>query len=314
MRLLVVNNLASGYGEGSVYDFVRSLAQDGDEVAIRSTDGTTDLRTFLHDAEEFDAVAAAGGDGTIAAVAHLLADTGIPLLPFPAGTANLLAMNLGLPTEPHALAKVARELRTMDFDLGEIALSDGERYGFSIMAGAGYDAAIMAGAAAAKKVLGPMAYFTSAFANATPQHARLKVTIDGNVVETDGVGVLVVNFSKIQFDLKVVHENLPRDGAFDVVVLHTKDAFGLIPAFINVVLDRTGEFPDRTDAFELHRGSSVRVEADPPLAVQFDGEVTDTTTPFSVSMLPKATRFVVGEEAERLFGEGELAQRPGGAA
>ena len=104
MRLLVVNNLASGYGEGSVYDFVRSLAQDGDEVAIRSTDGTTDLRTFLHDAEEFDAVAAAGGDGTIAAVAHLLADTGIPLLPFPAGTANLLAMNLGLPTEAHALA------------------------------------------------------------------------------------------------------------------------------------------------------------------------------------------------------------------
>ena len=75
MRLLVVNNLASGYGEGSVYDFVRSLAQDGDEVAIRSTDGTTDLRTFLHDAEEFDAVAAAGGDGTIAAVAHLLVDS-----------------------------------------------------------------------------------------------------------------------------------------------------------------------------------------------------------------------------------------------
>ncbi len=303
VKLLVVNNLASGYGEGSVYDFVRALTRDGDEVVIRSTDGTTDLRTFLYDAEDFDAVAAAGGDGTVSAVAYLLADTGIPLLPFPAGTANLLAMNLGLPTEPHALAKVARELRTMDFDLGEIALSDGERYGFSIMAGAGYDAAIMAGAAAAKKVLGPMAYFTSAFANATPQHARLKVTIDGNVVETDGVGVLVVNFSKIQFDLKVVHENLPRDGIFDVVVFHTKDAFGLIPAFINAVLDRTGDFPDRTDAFELYRGSSVKVEADPPLKVQFDGEVTETATPFSVSMMPRACTFVVGEECERLFRE-----------
>ena len=303
VKLLVVNNLASGYGEGSVYDFVRALTRDGDEVVIRSTDGTTDLRTFLYDAEDFDAVAAAGGDGTVSAVAYLLADTGIPLLPFPAGTANLLAMNLGLPTEPHALTKVARELRTMDFDLGEIALSDGERYGFSIMAGAGYDAAIMAGAAAAKKVLGPMAYFTSAFANATPQHARLKVTIDGNVVETDGVGVLVVNFSKIQFDLKVVHENLPRDGIFDVVVFHTKDAFGLIPAFINAVLDRTGDFPDRTDAFELYRGSSVKVEADPPLKVQFDGEVTETATPFSVSILPRACTFVVGEECERLFRE-----------
>lgn len=304
MKLLVVNNLASGYGEGSVYDFVRSLTVDGDEVTIRSTDGTTDLRTFLHDAEEFDAVAAAGGDGTVAAVAHLLADTGIPLLPFPAGTANLLAMNLGLPTEAHALAKLLRQMRTMDFDLGEITLADDKRHGFSIMAGAGYDAAIMAGAAASKKVLGPMAYFTSAFANATPPHARLRVTIDDNVVETDGVGVLVVNFSKIQFDLKVVHENLPRDGIFDVVVFHTKDAFGLIPAFINVVLDRGGDFPDRTDAVELYRGSEITVEADPPLMVQFDGEVTDTTTPFTVSMLPRACRFVVGEECERLFREG----------
>lgn len=307
MKLLVVNNLASGYGEGSVYDFVRALVEDGDEVVIRSTDGTTDLRTFLHDAEDFDMVAAAGGDGTVAAVAHLLADTGIPLLPFPAGTANLLAMNIGLPTEAHALAKLARQGRTMDFDLGEIELSDGKRHGFSIMAGAGYDAAIMAGAAAAKSILGPMAYFTSAVANATPPHAKLRVTIDDKVIETDGVGVLVVNFSKIQFDLKVVHENLPRDGIFDVAILHTKDAFGLIPAFISVVLDRGGDFPTRTDAVALYRGSSVRVEADPPLMVQFDGEVTDTTTPFTASMLPRACRLVVGDDTERLFREGGRA-------
>lgn len=303
MKLLVVNNLASGYGEGSVYDFVRSLVEDGDEVVIRSTDGTTDLRTFLHDAEDFDMVAAAGGDGTVAAVAHLLADTGIPLLPFPAGTANLLAMNLGLPTEAHALAKVARRAHVMDFDLGEIGLSNGKRHGFSIMAGAGYDAAIMAGAAATKNLLGPMAYFTSAFANATPPHARLRVTIDDEVVESDGVGVLVINFSKLQFDLNVVHENLPRDGIFDVVILHSKDAFGLIPALISVVLDRGGDFPGRTDAMALYRGTNIKVEADPPLMVQFDGEVTDTTTPFTVTMMPRACRFVVGDEAKHLFPE-----------
>ncbi|MCI8451155.1 MAG: diacylglycerol kinase [Eggerthellaceae bacterium] len=302
MKLLIVNNLVSGYGEGAIYDYIRAFAADGDEVVIRSTDGSTDLRRFLADAEEFDAVIASGGDGTIAAVTYLLADTGIPVLPFPAGTANLLAMNLASPAEPHALAKLTREGEIMDFDLGEIELASGERFGFSIMAGAGYDALIMQGAKPAKRLLGPMAYFTSALTNPLPQFSRFTIDIDGEVIESEGVGVLIVNFSKIQFDLPVVHQNLPRDGVFDVAVLHTRDAFGLIPALLASMLDRSGDFPDRTDALELHRGRTISVSADPPLPVQYDGEVTALTTPFTVRMMPEAARFIVSEECVKLYG------------
>ncbi|NBI32641.1 diacylglycerol kinase family protein [Enterorhabdus sp. P55] len=303
MKLLIVNNLVSGYGEGAIYDYIRAFAADGDEVVIRSTDGSTDLRRFLADAEEFDAVIASGGDGTVAAVTYLLADTGIPVLPFPAGTANLLAMNLASPAEPHALAKLTREGEIMDFDLGEIELASGERFGFSIMAGAGYDALIMQGAKPAKRLLGPMAYFTSALTNPLPQFSRFTIDIDGEVIESEGVGVLIVNFSKIQFDLPVVHQNLPRDGVFDVAVLHTRDAFGLIPALLASMLDRSGDFPDRTDALELHRGRTISVSADPPLPVQYDGEVTALTTPFTVRMMPEAARFIVSEECVKLYGE-----------
>ncbi len=302
MKLLIVNNLVSGYGEGAIYDYIRAFAADGDEVVIRSTDGSTNLRRFLADAEEFDAVIASGGDGTVAAVTYLLADTGIPVLPFPAGTANLLAMNLASPAEPHALAKLTREGEIMDFDLGEIELASGERFGFSIMAGAGYDALIMQGAKPAKRLLGPMAYFTSALTNPLPQFSRFTIDIDGEVIESEGVGVLIVNFSKIQFDLPVVHQNLPRDGVFDVAVLHTRDAFGLIPALLASMLDRSGDFPDRTDALELHRGRTISVSADPPLPVQYDGEVTALTTPFTVRMMPEAARFIVSEECVKLYG------------
>lgn len=301
MKLLIVNNLTSGYGEGAVYDFVRSFSSDGDEAVIRSTDGTTDVAALLHDAQRFDAVVAAGGDGTVAAAAHCLADTGIPLLPFPAGTANLLAANLLLPNEPHALAKLMRDPVLMDFDMGEIVLDDGAHRGFSIMAGAGYDADIMAGAAGSKKLLGAMAYFTSAFAHTNPTFASIRLTIDGETIESEGVGVLIVNFSKIQFDLTVVHENSPRDGQFDIVVLHTKDAFGLIPALVSSFLDRSGEFPDRGEAFEIYRGTTVTVEADPPLPVQFDGEVCGRTTPFTASIRPEAVRFIVTEECLEQF-------------
>ena len=114
MKLLVINNLKSGYGEGAVYDFIRSFVGDGDEVCMRATDGSTEVATMLDDATSFDAVIASGGDGTVAAVSYVLAGTGIPVLPFPAGTANLLALNLHSPNEPHALAKMVKSGLTLD--------------------------------------------------------------------------------------------------------------------------------------------------------------------------------------------------------
>ena len=74
MKLLVINNSVSGFGDHSVFDFCRTFARDGDEIVLRTTDGTSDLRTFLRDADAFDCVVAAGGDGTVSSVAYMLAD------------------------------------------------------------------------------------------------------------------------------------------------------------------------------------------------------------------------------------------------
>lgn len=300
MKLLVINNLSSGFGEGAVYDFVRSFMQDGDEACLRSTDGTTGVSTLLDDAASFDAVIASGGDGTVATVSYMLADSGIPVLPFPAGTANLLALNLASPMEPHALAKMVREGRTLDFDLGEIEV-EGRKFGFGIMAGAGYDATIMHGAEAGKRLFGPMAYLSAAIANPMPQKSHFILDLDGERLESDGLGILLVNFSKIQFDITVTHDNEPRDGEFNVVVLKAKTAFELIPAVLAGLLDRGGDFPDRTGALEIHRARTVRVEADPPMEVQYDGEATRLMTPFSARILPRAARFFVSEEGYDLF-------------
>lgn len=300
MKLLIVNNLASGLRDGAIYDFVRSFSQDGDEVVVRSSDGDTDLRTLVADAHRFDAVVASGGDGTVATVCYELANTGIPILPFPAGTANLLAMNLQSPTEPHALAKLVREGEPLDFDLGEIEVG-GNRYGFAIMAGLGYDAAIMSGAQATKKLLGPVAYFSAALGNPLPQRSHFTLDIDGTTVESDGIGVLAINFSKIQFDISVTHENQPRDGMLDIAVLKTENAFGLIPVLGAAMLDRSGGFPDRGDALELFQGKSVSIVADPPMNVQFDGEIANVTTPVTFRVLPSATRLIISKEGRSLF-------------
>jgi len=165
VKLLVINNLSSGFRDGAIYDYLRIVSADGDETCIRHTDGTTPINTLLDDALDYDAVVAAGGDGTIAAISYELANTGVPILPFPAGTGNLLATNLHSSLEPHALAAMTQSMHALDFDLGEIEAGD-KRFGFCIMAGAGYDATIMHDAKPAKKTLGAIAYFQAAIANA----------------------------------------------------------------------------------------------------------------------------------------------------
>ena len=296
VKLLIVNNASSGLRDGSIYDFARLAARDGDEICIRTTDGSTDAATLVHDAEAFDAVVVSGGDGTIASVAYALANTDVPILPFPAGTGNLLAGNLASPNEPNALVKLLNKGKHLDFDLGEIE-SHGKKHGFLIMAGAGFDAAIMKTAIPAKKILGPMAYFQAAVANATPQVSKITLDIDGARYEREGVGVVLANFSKMQFDISITHEKL------DVVVLKTQNAFELIPAVLASWRDREGTYPSRTDSLEIISGSTVRVECNPPMNIQYDGEVPGLKTPFNARVMPGAARLLLSDEGFASFSD-----------
>ena len=79
MKLLIVNNTASGLRDGSIYDFARLVARDGDELCLRTTDGTTDAASLVSDAADYDAVVVSGGDGTIASIAYALSYSKVPI-------------------------------------------------------------------------------------------------------------------------------------------------------------------------------------------------------------------------------------------
>lgn len=335
MKALIVNNLQSGLRDGSIFEFARKLAQDGDELIVRSTDGHTPVESLLAGAADCDLVVAAGGDGTIASVCYALRNTGIPILPFPAGTSNLMVTNLDQPEEPHALAEMARSGRYLDFDLGEIdfeGAGEGETpegsatvddtdeggaaakgagartvtKGFAVISGAGYDATIMENADRLKERLGPNAYLAAALTNPTPTVAHFTIELDGQTVELDGIAVLVLNFSKIYPDISITHANDARDGLLEIAVLKPHSAVELLPAFFAAFLDRTGGFPHRADAVETFRAKCARITAEPPLSLQYDGEAPGGKTPFSARVLPAATRLIVTEhEYRRLTGSTE---------
>ena len=308
MKVLVIHNIGSGHGAGAIYDFIRSYAEDGDTITLRTFNGRTPFSELLEDANEYDFVVASGGDGTIAAVTYTLRYTDIPILPFPSGTANLLAMNLSSPNEPHALCKVADQGQTMYFDLGEIETEQGS-VGFTIMAGCGYDELIMRLASQHKQVLGPIAYFHAAFTNPVPPHSKFTLTVDGKRIESAGIGVVFTNFSRIQFDVMVSDMNLPQDGLLDIVIIKTNTALELLPTFLAKAIDHSGNLASKIGNLEVYRGREVTIEATPEMYMEYDGEPTRMHTPFTVRCLPKAARYVVSEECIQYFKDLEEEQR-----
>lgn len=301
MNVLMIANLRAGTGDPGLYDFVRELGTHHVDVTMRFMHEHADLRSLLRDAESYARVVAVGGDGTVASIAYELRDTGIPILAYPAGTANLLARNLRLPFDPTELAVALIAGRTVSIDLGELTLPGvGARResvaGFAIAAGAGFDASIMNAATALKPALGEGAYLLGALQNLNPKVSRFTLELDDRTVETDGIAVMVMNLARIQFDIAVTHGADAQDGLFEVVVLTASTAAGLLPTIWAALVDRLQKHPERP-GLEVHTASRVRIVADPPLPVEYDGEaLTGITTPMTARVLPQAGVFIVADE------------------
>jgi diacylglycerol kinase family enzyme len=297
LRILVIVNSRSGGGDAGLYDYVRILGASGAEITLRFSDGATALEELATDATSFDRVVAAGGDGTASAVCYAVRDSQVPVLVYPAGTANLLAQNIGMPIEPRQLAETTLHGRVQAFDLGEIerpAAADGlpSRIGFAVMAGAGYDAAIMDSARPMKSNLGPAAYLVAAVSNLTPTAAHFELDLDGESIVTDGIAVLVVNFGRIQFDVPVAAGADPRDGIFEVAVVRTRNVAALLPA---IVAGISGA--DKLPGIDVYPASQVSVVSTPALPMQYDGETTNAHTPFKARVLPQAASLLLPRDS-----------------
>lgn len=301
MNVLMICNPRAGFPDRGVYEYLRALGSKGASVTVRFLNEGIEVASFLGDAPAYDVVVAAGGDGTVSSVAYALRSTGVPVLAYPAGTANLIARNLRLPTDAEALADATVHGVVAHLDLGELDVigPTGElvrRVGFCVAAGAGFDAAVMEAAARLKTAIGEGAYVIGALQNLAPRVARFTIEIDGELHRTEGIAVLIVNLARIQFDLAMAHDSSAQDGVFEVITIRTKTAAGLLPAVWAALLDRVQDHPQRP-GLVIHSARHVRVTTEPPLALQYDGETLPATTPIETRVLPGAGSFVVTSDS-----------------
>jgi diacylglycerol kinase family enzyme len=126
MKVAVIMNCAAGsIGEDQRETREREVrdafAAAGVEVEIHAVEGGKLTETARAAAASgVDAVVAAGGDGTVSAVAAALAGGTVPMGVLPLGTLNHFARDLGMPDDLVEAAKLIAARRLSHVDVGEV--------------------------------------------------------------------------------------------------------------------------------------------------------------------------------------------------
>jgi diacylglycerol kinase family enzyme len=236
-------------------------------------------------------VLAAGGDGTVRAVAEALRGSGVPIALVPSGTGNLLARNLNLTltnqVESIGAAFTGTE-RMIDLGIAKIVRQndDTEERAFLVMAGLGLDAKMIALTnPKLKKAVGWLAYLDAGM-RAIPdlKPVRLRYSIDGSTERVTSVHTIIVgNCGALPGGILLIPDAKPDDGVLDIAALKPSGPFGWLKVWNKVawengvlrksaigrsIIDLTADVRDVLYA----TGKEMRMTVEIPQEFQLDGD------------------------------------------
>lgn len=232
-------------------------------------------------------IVAAGGDGTIAEVAAGIRGSDAALGILPLGTANVFALELGIPLAPEEAAVVLAIGRTSGFQPGIVRRNGAEELLFVQMVGAGLDAAVVHGLPPRlKRMLGKGAYVLQTLREiGCNRFAPLRVVADGEAIAATSV---VVTKGRLYAGRFVIAPDAdPRRDAFQVVALRQG---GRLDALRHAAALPLGQ---------LHRLPEIRVVAARHVSIdgaggplQADGDAAGLL-PVEIAPSPTTIRIVV---------------------
>lgn len=274
-RLGVVLNPVKIPDRGQFRAMVTSMAAESGYSEVLWWETTEDDTGFrmAHEAAVAGAavVMAVGGDGTLRAVCDELAGTGIPVGIVPAGTGNLLARNIGIPLYLRAAVDVALNGQDRAIDMVRVSGDNMDDATFLVMAGMGFDAAIMAGVnESIKKRVGWLAYVLSALKALMYPTLRLEISVDGGPFTKHRARTVVIgNVGNLQGGMPLMPSARIDDGQVDVVLLYPRRFLSWLPLAARILTKSAG---DDTSLTRL-RGRTIVVRSNAETPREFDGDV-----------------------------------------
>lgn len=217
MRTLLLHNPKAGDGTPDAASLQAALSESGCSVhyCSKKDDNWNDAL-----GEDWDLIAIAGGDGTVAKVTRRLRNRRTPIAILPTGTANNIARSLGLTRSAAELAAKLGGAPSRPLDTGRAKGPWGER---AFIEAVGFGAVADAIDRAGPKP--PLEYriahgrqaLCDAIAEADPYPFALSV--DGEEIEGDFLFVEILNLTFSGPRLPFAHLARPGDQLLDVVLL-----------------------------------------------------------------------------------------------
>ena len=288
----LIFNPASGPGEPEE-DLKRIL----DVFGVRSVPvkvfetGDDPARAAARAVSEYpDILLVAGGDGTVGAVAGVLAGKDLPVGILPSGTANALAIALGIPRDLEKACEVVFTGTTKSIDL---ARCNGRIV--SLLVAVGFEARLVKEVdAQAKEKWGPLAYYVQGLAQLPKRELfQAEVHADESTVELNAAAVTVANAAPPSSPLaQGLGEVVLDDGQLDVTIAGPETLIQTVETLAELVRAIATRSPVETEFLKAIRARRVTVNTWPPQPVVADGEDLGTT-PIEMSSLPRALRVFV---------------------
>jgi len=300
IRAALVVNPTAGQGRAKkILPEVKRLLQIGGlDLSIFRTEGSGDATLLARRAlgEGCERVIVLGGDGTISEAINGLAvpdgrqagrQAGLKaaLGVVSAGTGEVFAAEMGLPTDPVEACRVIVEGKVRKIDLGR---ADGRH--FVLMAGIGFDAQVVKEVKPeVKRMLKDLAYVLTGIKTLlTYKPTLMRIVLDdGKAIE--GYFAVVGNaryYAGRYFS--VATQASIDDGWLDVCVFKKGDIASFVRYLTGVLLRRHLDYSD----VQYFRTKALSVESLYPVLVQADGELIGQT-PMRFSVIPRALSVIV---------------------
>lgn len=289
----VILNPAAGKGNPEETKAILEASLGGEPYDLYETTGNESLEAVVKTAvtkTEYAWVAAIGGDGTISQVVNGLMHTDVPLVILPGGTGNVLAQELGIPTDIEAACALING-QSLIRHIDVIQVDDNY---FVHQIGIGIESATMKSTSSEQKNRwGLAAYLWTAVKEAIgwrPYHFTL--TVDGQKHSIRyGSELVLANAGKIgAFDLEWDEEIAPDDGRLDVIVIRART----VADYAQVVWALVTRQQRRSRQFTLYPAyREVQVTTERPLPIHGDGEIYEDISSFTAVLLPQALKVIV---------------------
>lgn len=297
-QVLIIYNPAAGQSPdlATTLDRVANLWRNrGWQVSIAATTapGDATIRSQQAAVDGYNAVVAAGGDGTVNEVMNGLVGTSTALGVLPLGTVNIWAREMGLSMD---LLKAAASLFDSQLTQIDVGMA-GNRY-FLLMAGIGFDAAVTATICAKeKKRLGAIAYVKQAIQVAWNfRGVRPKLRIDGKRVRGRLLMVIIGNSQLYGGVLKLTAHATVNDGLLDVCVIKGEGMLSAPRRLISIFARHYNRDP-KVQYFQAKQ-IEIRGQKGKTLPVQVDGDYLGKT-PMNFRVVPNSLWVLVPPNADR---------------